>query len=82
MATFTDDFTKLREDSDQAHKDRQEFYDKMRGEVEQLAVETRNQLTTFRAELTEMSNHLRDSLKQCATDLKTGGDIFRGTSHR
>ena len=81
MATFTEDFTRMRQDCEEAQEDRHHFFEQMRNRVEQLAEETRNDMARFRAEHNQMANGLRDHLKQLATDLKTGGGIFRKESN-
>jgi hypothetical protein len=51
MTVFTDFFTKLRSDLDQAHHDRQNFYRQTRAHVEHLARQVRNNLTEFASDL-------------------------------
>ena len=64
MATFTEDFTRMREDFDQSHQDRQEFCEQVRDDVATMRQENRSFMNTV--------------LKPFAGDLKAGGAIFRG----
>ena len=64
MATFTEDFTRMREDFDQSHQDRQEFCEQVRDDVAEMRQENRSFMNTV--------------LKPFAADLKAGGAIFRG----
>ncbi|MBC8874392.1 MAG: hypothetical protein H8E44_33570 [Planctomycetes bacterium] len=85
MANFTEDFTKLRQASDQGRTNRHQFYAKMRDEVKQLAKETRDAAKKTRddmgrvhAELEGMGVQLRSELAGFAGDLRGGGKIFLG----
>jgi hypothetical protein len=52
MTTYTDFvefFTRLRQDVDQAHRDRQDFNRRTRAHVQQLAAHVRNDLAQFAA---------------------------------
>ena len=72
MATFTEDFTRMREDLDQSHEefdqsheDRQEFCRQMRDDVAAMRQENRSFIKT--------------SLKPLAADLRAGGKTFCGS---
>lgn len=79
MATFTEDFTRLRQDCDQSHQDRLDLIDNIQGEIQTLRDETVPDLIGgFRAAHNEMATQLRGDLAEFAGDLSTGGEIFRG----
>ena len=74
MATFTEDFTRMRQDFDQSLADRKQFVQNIRDSVPPL-------LAGFRQAHAEMASQLRTELKDFATDLKAGGSIFRKESN-
>ena len=78
MATFTEDFTRLRQDFDQSHEDRLESIQNIRTESQAIRDEVPGLLAGFRADRAEMGSQLRSDLAEFAGDLATGGEIFRG----
>jgi len=64
MATFTEDFTRMREEFDQSHDDRIAFVQKVRDDTAEMRQ--------------EHQGFMHDVLKPFAADLKAGGEIFRG----
>ena len=79
MATFTEDFTRLRQDCDELHQDHLEFIQNVRTEIQTLREdEVPGLLAGFRADHAEMASQLRSDLAEFADDLATGGEIFRG----
>jgi hypothetical protein len=89
MATFTEEFTRVREDCDQAHEERRQILEDTRKQVEQMAHDVQEQLMGFRdnmqkmhGEIAEAANQVRTNLKDLAVDLKTGGSIFRKPAGR
>jgi len=48
---FTEFFTKLREDANQAHQDRRQFFQDTRAAINQQAERTRHELAEFASEL-------------------------------
>ena len=82
MATFTEDFTRMREDFDQSHQDRQEF---VQGIIDDEVEDCKNRqefCQQVRDDVAEMRQENRSFmntvLKPFAADLKAGGAIFRG----
>ena len=73
MATFTQDFTNLREACDQGREDRHQFYGKMRAEVKQLAEETQDDMAGFRVQ----HERTRDEVKQLAEETQDDMARFR-----
>ena len=71
MATFTEDFTRMRQGFDQSHDDRQAF-------CEHIAQDCAERTSRDRQSLKEMGDQLRSELADFAGDLKGGGRIFRG----
>ena len=71
MATFTEDFTRMREEFDQSHQGRQEFCE----HVKQDCAERTGRDQQW---LKEMGDQVRSELADFAGDLKGGGGIFRG----
>lgn len=59
MTQFTEFFTNLRQNLDQAHRDRQRFFQKTRDEVREAARRLRNDLTEFATDLHNGGNALR-----------------------
>jgi hypothetical protein len=51
MTHFTDFFTNLRQNLDQAHRDRQRFYRETRAEIQQAAQHLRRDLAEFAADV-------------------------------
>jgi methyl-accepting chemotaxis protein len=87
MATFTDEFTKMRQDFDEAQDSRHQLLEDTRQQVQQMAQGVKEQLAGFRGELEHMreeiaeaANRTRTELKELGADLHTGGDIFRKQS--
>ena len=73
MATFTEDFTRLRQDCDDARAERRQL-------VQDNCEHVKNMLAGFRQQHAEMASQLRTELKGFATDLGAGGAIFRKES--
>ena len=59
MTTFTDFFTKLRENIDQLHQDRQQFYQNTREQINEMAKQVRCQLAEFSSDLQAGSQAFR-----------------------
>ena len=70
MATFTEDFTRMRQDCDNSRAERRQL-------VQDNCEHVKNMLAGFRHDHAEMASQLRTKLKDFATDLKAGGSIFR-----
>jgi hypothetical protein len=51
MTTFTDFFTKLRENIDQLHENRQQLYQNTREQISEMAKQVRSQLAEFSSDL-------------------------------
>lgn len=89
MATcFTDDFTRMRQDFDQAQADRHQLFDDTREHVQDMADGVKEQLAGFRQNMrdmhdgiAEMASQVRTNLSDLSTDLHTGGGIFRKESN-
>jgi hypothetical protein len=84
MATFTEEFTRMRQDFDQAQTDRHQLFQDTREHVQNMAQGVKDQLTGFRQnmrdmhdEIAEMAGQVRTELHNLSTDLHTGGNIFR-----
>ena len=84
MATFTDEFTRMRQDFDQAQADRDQLFHDTREHVQNMANGVKEQLAGFRQnmrdmhdELAEKASQVRTGLREMSTDLRTGGNIFR-----
>ena len=84
MATFTEEFTRMRQDFDQAQADRNQLYENTRNHVQNMAQGVKEQLCGFRQhmhemhdEIAEMASRVRAGLKDMSTDLRGGGDVFR-----
>jgi hypothetical protein len=87
MANFTDTFTRMRQDFDQAQADRDQLFQDTREHVQDIAQGVKDQLAGFRQNmrdmhegLAEMADQVRNELQELSTDLHTGGDIFRKSS--
>jgi hypothetical protein len=59
MTTFTDFFTKLRENINQLHEDRQQFYQNTREQISEMAKQLRCQLAEFSSDLQAGSQAFR-----------------------
>ena len=84
MATFTEEFTRMRQDFDQAQADRHQLFDDYPRARAEHGPGRQGQLAGFRQnmrnmhdEIAEMAGQVRTELKEMSTDLHTGGDIFR-----
>ncbi len=84
MATFTDEFTRMRQDFDQSQADRQQLFADTHEHVQNLAHGVQQQLAGFRQdmqnihhEVAEMASRVRTEMKDLSTDLHTGGNVFR-----
>ena len=84
MATFTEEFTRMRQDFDQAQADRDQLFQDTREHVQNMAQGVKDQLAGFRQnmrdmhdEIAEMAGQVRTELQEMSTDLHTGGNIFR-----
>jgi hypothetical protein len=90
MAVFTEEFTRMRQDFDQAQAERDQLFEDTREHVHNLAEGVKDQLAGFRQnmhdmhdQLAETANEVRTGLREMSRDLHTGGDIFRkGSSPR
>lgn len=87
MATFTEDFTRMRQGFDQSQEDRQRLFEQTREQVQQMACGVQEQLAGFRqefqqmrGEIAEAADRVRIGLREFGTDLKGGGRIFRKES--
>jgi hypothetical protein len=87
MATFTEDFTRMRHDFDQSQEDRQRLFEDTRGHVQQMACDMQEQLAGFRhgfeqmrGEIAETADQVRTELRGFGADLRTGGRVFRKQS--
>jgi hypothetical protein len=85
MATFVQQFTRIREDCDRAHQARQQLFQQMRARVNGNAQQVSTKLAQFaakmqdtRASIKATADGLRHGLAEFATDLHKGGRIFRG----
>jgi ABC-type transporter Mla subunit MlaD len=93
MATFTDTFSSLRQQFDQASQNRRQFIRDLQAEVKEHAAQTAHlvteQATNRMADFTKMMGDLRtevqvqaartrDFLGELAADLRRGGEAFRG----
>ena len=88
MATFTDNFTRMRQDFDQAQADRDQLFQDTREYVQNIAEGVKDQLAGFRQNMrdvhdgiSEMACQVRSELQDLSTDLRTGGGIFRKESN-
>ncbi len=77
MSTFTEDFTRLRDDCDRSRQDRRQFYQDVRTAVQEIEEEAHAFLDEFRDNHAEMATQLRSDLADFAGELKAGGEIFR-----
>ena len=87
MAVFTEEFTRMRQDFDQAQADRDQLFHDTREFVHNMTQNVQHQLAGFRGdmqhmheELAAMAGRVRDDLREMHTDLNTGGQVFRKES--
>jgi gamma-glutamyl:cysteine ligase YbdK (ATP-grasp superfamily) len=87
MATFTEEFTRMRQDFDQAEADRHQLFHDTQEQVKNMAQGVKEQLAEFRQnmrdmhdKIAEMASQVRTGLREMSTDLHTGGNIFRKES--
>lgn len=89
MATFTEDFTRMRQEFDQSQSDRQAFCEHITQDCAERTERNQQSLKELRQQdaersnrdrqwLEEMGNQLRSDLADFAGDLAAGGKIFRG----
>ena len=81
MATFTEDFTRMRQDCDGAREQRRQLVRDTSEYAQNLAHSTRQDLNRMHDATAEMADKLRTELKDFRTDLSTGGAIFRKESN-
>jgi len=88
MATFTEEFTRMRQDFDRAQADRHQLFDDTREHVQDMVDGVKEQLAGFRQNMrdmhdgiAEMAGQVRTELHDLSTDLRTGGSIFRKESN-
>lgn len=74
MATFTEDFTRMRQDCDNSRAERRQL-------VQDNCEHVKSMLAGFCHHHAEMASQLRTELKDFATDLKAGGSVFRNESN-
>ena len=74
MATFTEDFTRMRQDCDDARAERRQL-------VQDNCEHVKNMLAGFRQAHAEMARQQRTELADFRTDLSAGGAIFRKESN-
>ena len=84
MATFTEEFTRMRQDFDQAQADRHQLFHDTREHVQNMVQGVKDQLAGFRQNMRDMhdgiaeaASQVRTGLREMSTDLHTGGNIFR-----
>jgi len=84
MATFTEEFTRMRQDFDQAQADRHQLFHDTREHVQNMAQGVKDQMAGFRQNMRDMhdgiaeaASQVRTGLREMSTDLHTGGNIFR-----
>jgi hypothetical protein len=84
MATFTETFSRMRQDFDDAQAARDQLFHDTREHVQDMARGVQEQLAGFRSDLrqvhgqvAEMADRVRSNLREMHTDLNTGGNIFR-----
>jgi len=84
MATFTEEFTRMRQDFDQAQADRDQLFRDTRDHVQSMAQGVKDQLAGFRRnmqdvheKIAESASQVRTELREMSTDLHGGGNIFR-----
>lgn len=89
MATFTEDFARMRQEFDHSLQERQEF---VQGVIDNEVEDGKNRqkfcnhieqdcaerMENNQHQFNEMANQVRSELTDFAADLKTGGKIFNG----
>ncbi|MFH1923655.1 MAG: hypothetical protein ABIP48_27660 [Planctomycetota bacterium] len=82
MATFTEDFTRMRQEFDDAFQERKEFVQGITANEAEARKERQEFVQGIRDDTAEMlEGHrqwMNETLKPFAADLKAGGEIFRG----
>ena len=81
MATFTETFTHMRQDCDEARAQRRQLVRDTSEYVQNLAHSTRQDLKRMHDATAEMADKLHTELKDLSTDLSAGGGIFRKESN-
>ena len=81
MAIFTDDFTRMRQDFDQAQADREQLIQDTHDWVRDKACSVQQLMQDMHDKTAEMADQLRTELQELSTDLHTGGSIFRKESN-
>jgi hypothetical protein len=82
MATcFTDDFTRMRQDFDQAQANRDQLIQDTHDWVQDKASSVQQLMQDMHDKTAEMAGQLRTELQNLSTDLHTGGSIFRKESN-
>jgi len=77
MATCTEDFTRMREECDQSHEDRQTLCEHLEEDCEQFKEDCAEQTKANREWFKGIRDQVRSELAEFAGDLKAGGKIFR-----
>jgi hypothetical protein len=84
MATFTEEFTRMRQDFDDAQAARDQLFRDTQAHVQDMAHGVQQQLAGFRSdmqrmhgEVAEMADRVRTNLREMHADLNTGGNILR-----
>ena len=87
MAFFTESFTRMRQDFDQAQAERTQLSQDTREHVKEMARGMQQQLAGFRHDMENMRDEIaqqagdvRTGLKELSTDLHTGGNVFHKTA--
>ena len=80
MATFTEDFTRMRSDNDQAQADRFQLIQDTHDWVQDKARGVHQLMQNMHDRTAEMAAKLHTELRDFSTDLSTGGSIFRKES--
>jgi hypothetical protein len=81
MAVFTEDFTRMRQDFDQAQADRDQLIKNTHEWVEEKVCSVQQLMQDMHDRTAEIAAQLRTELQELSTDLRTGGDIFRKDSN-
>ena len=81
MAIFTDDFTRMRQDFDQAQADREQLIQDTHDWVADKACSVQRLMQDMHDKTAEMADQVRTELQELSTDLHTGGSIFRKESN-
>jgi len=83
MATFTEDFTRMREEFDQSHQDRQELCEHLKEDCGQFKEDCAEQMQANREWFKGIRDQVRSELADFAGDLKAGAKVFhRGLTSR